>query len=45
MDDMILPNTEFNREKLKDIDDLMPDVKKTIQEKVEEFLEKSDNQP
>ena len=39
------PNTEFNREKLKDIDDLMPDVKKTIQEKVEEFLEKSDNQP
>ena len=39
MDDMILPNTEFNREKLKDIDDLMPDVKKTIQEKVE------DNQP
>ena len=28
MDDMILPNTEFNREKLKDIDDLMPDVKK-----------------
>ena len=45
MDDMILPNTEFNRENLKDIDDLMPDVKKTIQEKVEEFLEKSDNQP
>ena len=35
----------FPMEKLKDIDDLMPDVKKTIQEKVEEFLEKSDNQP
>ena len=33
MDDMILPNTEFNREKLKDIDDLMPDVKKQFRKK------------
>ena len=39
MDDMILYNINFVKKHLKSTN------KKTIQEKVEEFLEKSDNQP
>lgn len=45
MEDLILPKLKIKREELSDIDDLMLDMKKPIQEKVEEFLEKSNNQP
>ena len=45
MEDMILPGKEFDRGQLKDIDEIVPDMKKTIQEKVEEFCEKSGSQP
>ncbi len=40
-----LPDTEINREELKDIEDLAVDSKKPIHEKLEELVEKSNNQP
>lgn len=45
MEELILPKLKIKREELSDIDDLMLDMKKPIQEKVEEFLKKSNNQP